>query len=111
NNVVVLKTADDLDHRVRFANICQELIAQALSLRSSTNEAGDIDELHDSRHDRLRPYEFCEGIKAFVGHSHDTHIRLDGSERRICRKSRHLCGQSVKKRRFTNVGQPNYTGL
>jgi hypothetical protein len=48
-NVGVLEAADDLDDGIHFADVAEELVAEAFALRGAANQAGDIDELDGGR--------------------------------------------------------------
>ena len=54
NDAFVDKAADYLDHRVCLPDVRQELITQALTLRSPAHESGNIEKFDSSRH-----YDFC----------------------------------------------------
>ena len=60
-DVVVLKTADDLDDGVDFADVGEELVAEALARARALDQAGDVDELEDGGDDLLR---FGDGRRA-----------------------------------------------
>jgi hypothetical protein len=53
-DVVVLKTADDLDDGVDFADVGEELVAEPLARARALDQAGDVDELEDGGDDFLR---------------------------------------------------------
>ncbi len=46
HDVVVLEAAHDVRDRVDFADVREELVAEAFALRCAGDEAGDVDELH-----------------------------------------------------------------
>ena len=50
-HVAVLEAAQDVDDGVDLADIGQELVAQALTLGGTADQAGDIDEFQRCRHD------------------------------------------------------------
>ena len=52
HDVGVLEAAHDVRDRVHFADVREELVAEALALRGAGDEAGDVDEL-DGRRDDL----------------------------------------------------------
>ncbi len=53
DDVFVIEASNDMDDCVRFANVAEELIAEALPLGRPLHESGDIDELDGGRHDGL----------------------------------------------------------
>lgn len=55
DDVLVLEGADDLADRVRLANVREELVAQALALRSTPDDAGDVDEVDRRGSSRWEP--------------------------------------------------------
>jgi len=42
HHVGVLETADHVDHGVHFADVRQELVAEAFSLRRALDQPGDV---------------------------------------------------------------------
>ncbi len=54
DDVLVGEEADDLADSVALADVGEELVAEALSLARALDEPGNVDELHDRRHDALR---------------------------------------------------------
>ena len=52
-------------------------------------------------------YDLCKRFEAFVRHGDDADIRLDRRKWIICRQCRLLRRQSIKKCRFSDVGQAN----
>src|SRR5699024_12302143 len=54
NDVVIDESPDDLADGVGFADIGQELIAQALTFGGTAHDAGDVDEVNGRVEDLLR---------------------------------------------------------
>ena len=54
DDVLVVEAAHDVDDRVGLADVGEELVAEAFALRRAGDEAGDVDELDDRRHDASR---------------------------------------------------------
>ena len=48
-DVGVLEAADDLDDRVDFADVGEELVAEPFALARALHQAGDVDELDRRR--------------------------------------------------------------
>ncbi len=80
HNVGIAEIADDLANRVGFANVSEELVAQALTLACAGDQTGDVDEFHRRGHDAGGVVDLLETQQARVGNRHDAHIRLDGGE-------------------------------
>ena len=53
-NIVILETAQHVQHRVDLPDVGQELVAQSLPLRRAAHQAGDVDELKLRRDDLRR---------------------------------------------------------
>ena len=107
DDIVVVKAAHNLNDGVCFADIREELVAQTLALRSTPNEARDIEKLDHCGHYFLSFVQLFENGEAFVGDGHDADVWLDGREWIICRQCRFLSDQCIKKCRFSDVGQAN----
>jgi hypothetical protein len=88
DDVFVLEAADDADDGVGFADVGQELVAQAFAFRGAGDQAGDIDELDDRRLDALRLDDGGELLR--------------GADRalRQCRRSARWCRRGSSRRRF-----------
>ena len=79
-DVGVLEAADDVDDRVHFADVGEELVAEAFTLAGAFDQAGDVEEFDSGRHRALRADDLRERVQARVGHRHDAGVRLDGGE-------------------------------
>ena len=66
---------------VGFADVGQELVAQAFALGGAGDQAGDVHELDDGRLDLLRLDDFGQLAEARIRHLDDADVRLDGAER------------------------------
>ena len=53
HDVIVLEAAHDVRDRIDFADVRQELIAEALALRGARDQSCDIDEFHRRGEDLL----------------------------------------------------------
>src|SRR5438270_7738516 len=56
-DVRILETAHDVHYGVRLSDVREELVAESFALRGTLDEAGDVDELHDSGNDFLRLHD------------------------------------------------------
>ena len=87
-DVVIVEAAQHVDDRIRFADVCEELVAEAFALARAFHEAGDVHEVHPGRHDLFRTGDFGQSIEARLGHGNLADVRLDCAERivrRLCR--------------------------
>ena len=53
NHVLVLEAAHDVRDRVGFADVGEELVAEAFALRRAGDQSGDVDEFDHRRQDAL----------------------------------------------------------
>lgn len=83
SNVVVVEAAEDMQYGVGLADVGQELIAQAFSLGSALDQAGDVDDLDRGRNHGARLAHVDEAVEALVGHGDDAYVGLDGAEGKI----------------------------
>ena len=104
-DVAIDETAHDMGDGVAFADIGQELVAEALTLRSAANQAGDVDEGETRRDDFLGAGDFGQHVKARIGHGDVADIGLDGAEGIIGRLGRGRLRQRVEQGRFADIGQ------
>ena len=80
-DVVVLEAPDDMDDRVHVADVGEELVAEALALAGTLDQAGDVHELHRGGQDPLRLDDVRQGAESRVRHLHHAGVRLDGGKR------------------------------
>ena len=81
DHVVIFEAAHDVDDGVGFADVRQELVAQALAFRRASHQAGDVDELDDGVDHAFRLDDGGQRIHARVRHFDHADVRLDGAER------------------------------
>ena len=108
NDVGVFEVTNNLTDSVSVANVCQELVAQALTLVCALDQASDVHKLNSCRHDATRIDNLGQLLEPCVGYVNNTHVRVDGSKRIVCGQAT-LAGQRGEQRRFTNVWQANDT--
>ena len=106
-NIAVFETADDLHDCVHFADVTEELIAEAFARARAFDQTGDIDELDRRRNDLLRMRNLREFCKARIGHGDDAEVGIDRAERIILRGRFVRAGDRVKERGFADIRQPN----
>ena len=47
DDIVIFKAADHMNDGIHLADVCQELIAEALALGGTLNQAGNVYEFND----------------------------------------------------------------
>ncbi|MNL33649.1 hypothetical protein D3C87_1555740 [compost metagenome] len=110
DHVRILEAAHDVRDGVGFADIGQELVAQALALGRARHQAGDIDEFHRRRQDTLWLDDLSQLRKPRIRHFHDAHIGFDGAERIVFGGDAGL-GQGIEQRGLADVGQADDAAL
>ncbi len=80
-DVGILETANDVNDGVGFADVLEELVAEALSLGGALDQPCYVNELNHGGHRALRLNNFREGIQPWVGDLDHADVRLDGAER------------------------------
>ena len=83
-DIIIVEAAEDMDNRVRLADIRQELVAQTFALACPFHETGDINDFDRRRDDAFGMYQFGEAVQPFVGDGDDTHVRFDSTKRKVC---------------------------
>ncbi|KGD42250.1 hypothetical protein DO70_6530 [Burkholderia pseudomallei] len=104
DDVLVLEAAHDVRDRIGFADVREELVAEALALARAGDEARDVDEFDDGRHDALGLDDFGERLQACVRHLDDADVRLDRAERIVLGGDAGL-RQRVEQGGLADVGQ------
>ena len=80
DDVVVVKAAHDVDDGVGFADVGEELVAQAFAFARARNQAGDVDELDDGGLHFCGLTIFANFRHARVGYFDDADVGFDGAE-------------------------------
>ena len=109
-NVIVVEATEHMYYSICLADICKELIAEALAFGSAFDKTGDVDDFDRSRHNRARVAHLDKLGEAVVGHGDDTHIGLDGAEGEVGRLGLGI-GETIKKCRLADVWQSDYSTL
>ena len=104
HDIRVAEETDNLADRVGFADVRKELVAQALALGRTRNQAGDIHELDGRGDDACGIVDFRQAVQAGVGNGNDAHVGFDGGEGIVRRKAA-LIGEGGKQRGLAHVGQ------
>lgn len=108
HDVGILKVAHDLADGVGLADVCQELVAQALTLVSALHQTCDVDELDRCRHNATRVNDVGKLLQAAIGYVDDTHVGVDRGKRVVGGKAG-LFGKRGEQRRLAHVGQAHDT--
>ena len=104
-DVAVLETAQDVDDGVGFADIGEELVAQALAAAGAAHQAGDVDEFQAGGHGFLRFADGRQHAQARVGHGDAADVGLDGAEGVVGGLGRGGGGERVEEGGFADVGE------
>ena len=110
NDVFVLEAAHHVADRFGFADVGQELVAQAFTFRRAFYQARDVDELHGGRHQALRFDDLRQLIKARIRHRHHAGVGLNGAEGEVSRFDARF-SQRVEQGGFTDVRQAHDTAF
>ena len=110
-DVRVLEAAHDMGDGVAFADVGEELVAEALALGGAAHQAGDVDEGQPRRDDLGRAADAGERVEAPVRHGDVADVRLDGAERVVRRLRRGRLRQRVEEGRLADVRQADDAAL
>jgi hypothetical protein len=110
-NVVVLEASEDVDDGVDFADVAEELVAEALALGRALDQPGNVDERQLGRDDLCRAADRRKLVEPRVGHRDLADVGLDRAERVIGRLRRLGLGERVEQRRLADVRQADDTTL
>ena len=108
-DVIVLETAQHMDDRVDFADVAQELVAQAFALARTAHETRDIDEAQLGRDDLGAAGNRRQLIKPRIRYADLADIGLDRTERIIRRLRRLRFGQRIEQGALADIGQADDT--
>ena len=78
--ILILEAPDDMDDRVHFADIGQELVAQAFTLGGALHEACDVDEFNDCRRHFFGMVQFAQALDPVVRDRDDPYVGVDRAE-------------------------------
>ncbi len=108
DNILILKTPDDMDNGLALTNMGQELVSKTLPAARSLNQSGDIDKLDHGRRLLFRRVHLCQPIQPLIRDRDDTRIGFNCAERIICRLRTCFCN-GIKQCRFPDVRQSHDT--
>ncbi len=106
-DVGIFEAAEHMDDGIDFADIGEELVAEAFALRGTAHEAGDVDEGDARRDDFLRLAGLCQQLHAWIGNRHFTGVRLDRAERIVRRLRRRRARQCIEESGLAHIGKPD----
>ena len=109
-NVAALEAAHDLHDRVYFADVAEELVAEAFARARAFHEPRDIDELNRGRDDFLRMRKLREHFEPRVGHRHDAEVRIDRAKWIVRRLRFAGAGDGIEESGFADVRQTDDSG-
>lgn len=110
-DVAVFEAAQHMHDGIDFANVGEELVAQAFALRRAAHQAGNIDEGDACRDQLFRLGDLGKLLHTRIGNRHFTGVRLDRAERIIRRLRRRRLGQRVEQSRLADIRQPDDTAF
>ena len=105
SDVLILEAADNFYDGGAFADIAQELVAQAFALAGAAHQAGDVDEVHTGVDGLFGRDLGRKRVHALVGHGHGGLVGFDGTERIVGGLRVLRLGQGVEQGGFPHVGQ------
>ena len=79
-DVLVVEAADDFHDGFAFADVGEELVAEAFALGGTLHEARDVHEFGDGGDDGLGIVDLHQFVEAAVGDADHAHVRFDGAE-------------------------------
>ena len=104
-DVVVLEAAQHMRDGVDFADIGEELVAEAFAFGGAAHQARDVDE-GDARGNDLGGFgDRRQLVEPRIRHGHVADIGLDGAEGIVRRLRRRGLRQRVEQRRLADIGQ------
>ncbi|BAI64405.1 UDP-N-acetylglucosamine enolpyruvyl transferase [Rothia mucilaginosa DY-18] len=106
NDVRVIKRTHHLRDSVRLTNVREELVTQALTLRSALHNTRNINERNSRRQNTLRTKNLSQTVQTRIRQVHHAHVRVNGRERVVSRQHS-VAGQSVEQGGLAHVRQAN----
>src|SRR5690606_21511902 len=74
HHILIFKATHHVHHGIGFANVRQELIAQAFALGGTRDQTCDVDEFDHGRHHALRLYDLGQLGKPGIRHFDHTDV-------------------------------------
>ena len=104
DDIVVDESADDLTDGIGFADVREELVAQAFPFGGAAHDSSDVDEIDGGIEDAFGGEDLRQPAQPGVRQRDHAHVRFDRRERVVCRENLVL-GQCVKHGRLADIGQ------
>jgi hypothetical protein len=92
-----------LSDGIRFTNVGEELVSQALTLTGTFDNPGNIHKRHGGGENPLTTENLRQGVQALVGEVHHSDVGLNRGEG-IVRCQHSILGQGVEEGGFTDIG-------
>src|SRR5437763_7416496 len=108
-NVAILEAANHLHNRIDFANVTEELIAEAFARTRPFNESSDINELNRGRHNFWRMRDLSKSRQTRIWNGDDADVRINRAKGIILGWRFVRARNSVKERRLADVRQSDDT--
>src|SRR2546423_2250472 len=106
-HVRVLETAHNLDDGVYFADVAEELIAEAFTRARAFYQAGDVNELNCRWRDFLGFGKLSQLFQTQIWNGDDADVWIDRAKGIIFRRRFMRARNGVKQCRFPDIGQTN----
>ena len=110
-DVVFLEATHNVDDCVDFADVGEELVAEAFALVGALDQAGNVDELDRGGDDRAGLEEQFEAGQTIIGDGDNADVGLDGAERIIGDRRLVGAGDCVEEGGLACVGQSDDAGF
>ena len=104
DDIVVVKTAHNVNDRVALSDVAEELVAQSLALARALDQPRDIDKLNGGGGVLFGVVHLGELVQPLVGNGYHADVRLDGAEG-IVRALRARVGNRVEQGGLADVRQ------
>ena len=80
HDVFVVEATDYFHDGFAFADVREELVAEAFALGGTLHETCNVHEFRDGGDDGFRIVDLDQFVEAAVRHAHHAHVRFDGAE-------------------------------
>ena len=104
DDIGILKATNHMYNSVAFADISEELVAEAFAVACTLYKSGYIDKFYRGRGHLFRMIKIAERLEAVIRYGDHTHIRVNGAERIVCSLCARL-GQRIEKSTFPYIGK------
>ena len=91
---------------IRFTDIREELVSQAVALARTFYKTGDVENFNGRRQNILRIDNFSERRQAVIRNCNHTQIGLNGAKGKVATLSLGI-GETIEQGGFPYVGQTN----